>query len=114
MATSTPSLADDVFDQMTTDPRWLGFGYLGGRCNALSTTDPESPAQPERVAATDRLILDRVRQHGWGYDRLFTWANSKDGRLLAEAMFGSDETAEAAWHRATSQWRLLPVARAAR
>lgn len=74
----------NIFDQMTTDDRWSGFGYLGGRAIALNSTDPEAPAQPELVAEVDAWLLG----FGLDYEALFAWANSKKGRHFADVVFG--------------------------
>ncbi len=73
---------------MYNDERWLGFGYLGEREAALDSTDPESPALPDMVAEADAEALSHAAANGWDYERLFDWANSKDGRLFADCMFG--------------------------
>lgn len=85
--TSTPDDVGEIFAALTADPRWHGFGYLGERRNALTSDDPEAPAQPERVAAVDARIIDLARSRGWGYDRLLAWANSKHGRRFGDVMF---------------------------
>lgn len=86
---TTPA-ATDTFDRMANDDRWLGFGYLGGRRNALDGTDAEAPAQPERVAEVDAWLIDRASTLGLDYDALFAWANSRDGRHFADVVFGGD------------------------
>lgn len=76
-----------TFDQMTTDDRWLGFGYLGERRNALDNSDPEAPAIPARVELADTFVLDVTAD--WTDDELFAWANSKDGRWYGDILFGT-------------------------
>lgn len=97
----------DVFDTMRDDRRWGGFGYLGMRRSRLESTDPEAPPEPERVAETDAAILNLATERGWDYERLFEWADSKNGRWFADAMFGTDEAVPEAFDRAVYRWRLL-------
>lgn len=97
----------DVFDTMRGDRRWGGFGYLGERRNRLESTDPEAPPQPERVAATDAAILDVATARGWDYEQLFEWADSKNGRRFADAIYGTDEPVPEAVERAVNRWGLL-------
>lgn len=78
-----------TFDLLERNPEWLGFGYLGERRNALSDSDPESPARPEFVAEVDARLLDFVRREGWTQRELFNWANSKYGRWFGDVVFGS-------------------------
>lgn len=89
-------------DRMTEDDRWLGFGYLGERQFALHSTDPEAPAQPERVATIDAWLIARANRLGLDYDDLFAWANSKDGRWFADAVFGGNTIEQA------KRWGLAP------
>lgn len=78
-----------IFDTMTDDDeRWRGLGYLGERRIALSSEDSDAPPLPERVAATDERILQIAAERGWSYDQLFAWANSKNGRWLADIVLG--------------------------
>lgn len=56
------------------DERWLGWGYLGGR-NHLS--------EVEQIGA-DTLVLTYANAHGWDYEALFVWMNSKPGRWFAD------------------------------
>jgi hypothetical protein len=103
--------ASEVFDAMTADDRWLGFGYLGARRNALDTSDPEfCPPQPERVGQADELVLDHAHRHRWTEEQLFTWANSKNGRLYGDAMFGGTGSAVECYARAY-EWGVLSLPR---
>lgn len=73
-----------LFDAFTADDRWLGFGYLGERRNALQGHS----ALVERVPAIDALVIAHATAAGWDADTLFHWANSKDGRWFADVVFG--------------------------
>jgi hypothetical protein len=75
-------------EAMYRNDEWEGFGYLGGRRNALSNEDPESPAQPERVAEADAKALAEANRLGMTAEDLFEWANSKAGRWYGDCMFG--------------------------
>ncbi len=70
----------NTFDRMTTDDRWLGFGYIGGR----------QYAEPAEVEMADTFILDMTAD--WTDEELFAWANSKDGRWFADVLFGGNWT----------------------
>lgn len=83
-------------DKARNDERWLGFGYLQGRDIALNSTDPECPARPELVAATDERIIADANAQGWTYEDLFGWANSKAGRWFADTAFGGGTYEQAA------------------
>lgn len=97
--TTTPETISHVFDSMTNDERWLGFGYLGGRRSALDGSDPECPARPDLVADADRQILDYAVAHNWDREQLFEWANSKDGRWFADCAFGGSPAMAARYLR---------------
>lgn len=101
----------DVFDRMSRDPRWLGFGYLGGRRNHLNNDDPECGAgtpgrRQERVAYVDQRVREAADAKGWTDEDLFAWANSKHGRWLADAAFGDGGSA---LDLALGTWNLLTV-----
>ena len=70
------------------DERWLGWGYLGERSHMLNSTDPEAPANPLLVEATDQRVVDLANERGWTYEDLFNWCNSKLGRHFADTVFG--------------------------
>lgn len=93
-------------DRAVADPRWLGFGYIGGRRNTLTSDDPEAPADPASVHATDERVIAWANEHRWTYEDLFAWANSKNGRWLGDVMFGSDEHIDARFGKAIG-WGLL-------
>lgn len=97
-----------TFDQMTSDDRWLGFGYLGSRGHMLNSTDPEAPAEPVLVAATDQRVLTYAAEHKWSEEDLFQWANSKNGRHFADVMFGGDERFDERFAKAVA-WGLMAV-----
>jgi hypothetical protein len=93
------------------DVRWDGFGYLGGRIHALDNSDPEAPAQPERVAATDVAVIAWANTQGWDFESLFTWANSRNGRYFADVMFGGGDAALDDDFQKAIAWGLLRVPR---
>lgn len=93
-----------IFDRFAERDAWLGFGYIGGRRNALDSSDPESPAQPELVAAIDALVLEHAAS--WTDEELFVWANSTSGRHFADAVFGGTGTAAERFAQAL-RWNLL-------
>lgn len=88
----------NIFQTFETNDEWLGFGYIGGRINALDGSDPESPSIPETVAQVDALVLAQAATLGWTDAQLFEWANSRLGRWFADAMFGGGEMADS-WTR---------------
>lgn len=77
--TTTTALTVADLDRAIEDDRWLGWGYLGGR---------QSLSQHETKRA-DRRLLRHANAHGWDYERLFHFLNSKPGRWYADAC--SDE-----------------------
>ena len=93
MNTTTGPHTTATLDRMELDDRWLGFGYLGERRNALTSTDPGAPADPERVARMDADVLEEANIEGLTYDQLFAWANSKDGRWFADC-YGTRHAAQ--------------------
>lgn len=105
----TAAAVATTFDAMTAREDWLGFGYLGGRRNALTSTDPEAPARPEVVARVDARILSEADQLGWSAEDLFAWANSRNGRWFADATLEAGTPAEVdeALARAIGRWNLL-------
>ncbi len=76
----TTTQTTSTFDRMTSDDRWLGFGYLGSR----------QYADDAEVALADAFVFDVTAD--WTDDELFTWANSKDGRWFADILFGGSWT----------------------
>jgi hypothetical protein len=89
-----------TFDLMERDSEWLGYGYLGARRNELDSSDPEHTPRPEFVAEVDRRVLEHARRGGWTQRELFDWANSKLGRWLGDATFGSvGEFTDEKWDR---------------
>lgn len=98
-----PTLTTADLDRMTDDDNWLGFGYIGGRRTALTSDDPEAPAQPERIAEVDAWLIARANRLGLDYDGLFAWANSKNGRWFGDVVFGGDTIERA------EGWGLAPT-----
>lgn len=80
-------LTTQDIEKAANDERWLGFGYLGGRRTMLTSTDPEAPADAALVAVVDEQLIAYANVHGWDYEDLFAWANSKNGRWFADSMF---------------------------
>lgn len=67
-----------------------GYGYLGGRQTTLSNLayKVDMTAGLAEVAAADQFVLDTANGRGWDAERLSQWANSRDGRYFADAVFG--------------------------
>ena len=67
-----------------------GYGYLGGRRDALSNLayKVDITAGLAEIAAADQFVLDTANSRGWDAERLFQWANSRDGRHFADDAFG--------------------------
>lgn len=89
---SMRSVLGDVwspFALFTSRDEWIGFGYLGERSNWL---DRDAAA----VAAADAQALRIAADAGWDVERLFAWANSKDGRWYGDVALGCGNLAEAA------------------
>lgn len=78
----------DVFEQMSRDDRWLGYGYLGARRTALDTSDPQATAGPALVARADQMAVDAANAERMDYERFFRWANNKTGRWFGDCAFG--------------------------
>ncbi len=84
------------FEDMTTDERWLGWGYLGERKRFLDETDPDTLAgsmtpadRVAYIAKLDAQVLTYAAGQRWSAEKLFRWANSRTGRHFADWMFGS-------------------------
>lgn len=60
------------------DERWLGWGYLGGRTEYMGEQGLKT------LAEADRTVLAYANDHGWTYDQLFAWMNSRPGRHFAD------------------------------
>lgn len=86
----------------SNDERWLGFGYLGERARQDDLVLCE---------AVDQRIIDAANDAGWEYEDLFAWANSKLGRWLGDAMFGSSVRFDRRWDNAVRDGLLAHVAR---
>lgn len=70
------------------NPEWGGFGYLGARCSALTSTDPDCPPVPDLVAEADAHLLAEANARGWTEADLFDWLDSKRGRWYGDVWFG--------------------------
>ncbi len=91
MSTHTSPAARTIFDRFAESDDFLGFGYIGGRRNALDESDPECGDMAALVPDADAAILERVKDEGWTEKALFTWANSKDGRWFSDLAFGCSD-----------------------
>jgi hypothetical protein len=89
---ATPTLTQADIEAGYDRPEWANFGYLGERQSFLTSTDPEAPARPDRVAAADARLLAEANARGWTAEQLFEWANSKPGRWYGDLWFGNDGT----------------------
>jgi hypothetical protein len=101
----------NVFDQMMQNEAWEGFGYLGGRNIALTSTDPEAPALPAVVAVVDDYLITETTVRGWTEQELFDWANSRLGRWFADATLINAPLNEVhdAIRRSVTRWNLLQL-----
>lgn len=77
--TRTATFTADIFDRFAERDDFLGFGYIGGRRYDWA---------PEDVAVADAAALARAAELRWSEKRLFTWANSKNGRWFADFALG--------------------------
>lgn len=85
------TLTTTDLERAARDERWLGFGYLGGRSHMLT----EDAAW---VARADAEVIAYANKHGWTYEDLFAWANSRNGRYTADSLFsGTPMTQVIAW-----------------
>lgn len=91
----TDTTSPAIFEDLTGRDEWHGFGYLGGRRNALDGSDPEVPARPDLVARADAAILAYAAEHDWDTERLFAFCNDKWGRWFADEAFGGHGLARA-------------------
>lgn len=84
---------NSIFDTFATRDDFYGFGYIGGRRNALEAarTGDWPATVVDQVAEADAAILARAGELGWSEARLFKWANSKDGRWFTDYAFGCDD-----------------------
>ncbi len=94
---TTTKLSADVFDRFAMRDGFLGFGYIGERRSALEAiATGEWPASAAAdVAAADQAVLEAAASRGWDEDRLFDWANSKNGRWFADLALGCRDLAGA-------------------
>ena len=54
------------------------------------------PPEINALSAADTAILERTV--GWSEDRLFKWANSKDGRMFGDLAIGCEDLPMALRH----------------
>jgi len=73
------SNATAIFDAMTDNPEWGGYGYLGER-----RVGRTSAHTPEAIAAMDEATYQIAEAQGLTDAELFEWANSRDGRWWAD------------------------------
>lgn len=112
-ATSTAprTLTRNDLKGMHNADNWLGYGYLGERHNYLAREEELAIITPEAadafLAEVDQVVLDDANAHGYSYDDLFEWANSKNGRWFADVVLGGAGTLEDRLHGA-HRARLLP------
>ncbi len=64
-----------AFALMADRPEFEGFGYIGGRRHLSD----------HQRAEADRMLALHIAYRGLDAERLFAWANSKDGRFYADA-----------------------------
>lgn len=84
--TSRQPLTADMFDDFAYRDEFLGFGYIGERARHA-----EDGAADIDIATADALVLSIATELGWDEDRLFAWANSKNGRWFADSTLGCGE-----------------------
>ena len=82
---------DSIFDTMTDNIDFAGYGYLGGRLRLTS----------EQRAEADAVVLAHFADRSdtgtpAGEDALFEWANSRLGRWFAESFDGGHRSGRAA------------------
>jgi len=70
------------FEDMTTDSRWLGWGYLAGR-ELLS---------PNYRMEADAIAIEHASVQGWSDADLTNWANSSEGKNFARSFEIGDVT----------------------
>ena len=82
----------ETIEKMTTDPRWLGFGYLGERRNLRAEVVSGERFRTDvidLIARADALALAQANMYGLDADTFFHWANSIQGRKYGDCWFGS-------------------------
>ena len=89
----TTATTSSTFDDMARDDRFCGWGYIGARQNLRDAVAAGewSADMLDTLAEADALALAT----GVPGDKLFAWANSKDGRRFADCYFGSSNHAHA-------------------
>lgn len=71
---------------------WQGYGYLGERrhLDAAVVSREWPDTMWNRLGEADLMVIVSAAHNGWDDDRLFEWANSKQGRHFADEVFGDD------------------------
>lgn len=77
---------DAIFERFEQRDGFEGFGYIGGRRHLTDA----------RRALADAMLQAHVEARGISEERLFTWANSRDGRFYADEWAGGDRYGRAA------------------
>lgn len=77
---------------MTDDPRWLGWGYLGERerLNREVLDGVRDVDDLDLIGTADTMALAAANRNSYTYERLFFWANSRTGRHYADCQFGAN------------------------
>lgn len=93
-ATARQPLNSADLDAFEDHDEWLGFGFIGGRKNAREAIDAETTAfesgfSLEQMQVADNMVLFHANRLGWSRDRFFAWANSREGRWVADILIGS-------------------------
>lgn len=94
-AAAPAPLTEADLDAMSEREEFLGFGYLGHRINAREAIasgelHPDlARVHADLLARSDRMLLDHVNRRGLDADRVFRWANSKNGRWYGDCTIGS-------------------------
>lgn len=109
--TTTEPLTVDDLAAMEDDDRWAGAGYIGSRRGAIDASDPWSDSYdpevtitPATLDACDEAIIKVANERGWDYERLFQWANHRDGRWFADVAYSGDP---ADLDKAINVWHLI-------
>ena len=86
----TSTTQSSIFDTFAQRDDFLGFGYIGGRTNAADAIASGEWTSAD-IAGADAAVLKVAADLGWDEDRLFMWANSKDGRWFADMALGCND-----------------------
>lgn len=90
--TSRQPLTSADLDAFEQHDEWLGFGFIGERSRARETVaagDSDYRMSVDSLAEIDTIVLRLASERGWSVERLFAWANSRDGRFAGDELFGS-------------------------